>query len=91
MGGAGGSLRGLVVLFNLAPNWTIEAILSTDAITRKPVAVTSSDGGEAIAIHPLGNLAMAWDHRAFDGAYAASFLREIKEIIETRDWAPELA
>ena len=60
------------------------AILSTDAITRKPVVVPTTDGGEAIAIHPVGNLAMAWDHRAFDGAYAAGFLRRIKEILETR-------
>jgi pyruvate dehydrogenase E2 component (dihydrolipoamide acetyltransferase) len=66
------------------------AILSTDAITRKPVVVPTTDGGEAIAIHPVGNLAMAWDHRAFDGAYAAGFLRRIKEILETRDWSAEL-
>lgn len=66
------------------------AILSTDAITRKPVAVATTDGGEAIAIHPVGNLAMAWDHRAFDGAYAAGFLKRIKEILETRDWSAEV-
>jgi 2-oxoglutarate dehydrogenase E2 component (dihydrolipoamide succinyltransferase) len=66
------------------------AILSTDAITRKPVVVETADGGEAIAIHPVGNLAMAWDHRAFDGAYAAGFLKRIKEILETRDWSAEL-
>jgi 2-oxoglutarate dehydrogenase E2 component (dihydrolipoamide succinyltransferase) len=66
------------------------AILSTDAITRKPVVVESADGGEAIAIHPVGNLAMSWDHRAFDGAYAANFLRRVKEILETKDWSAEL-
>ena len=66
------------------------AILSTDAIIRKPVVVETADGGEAIAIHPVGNLAMAWDHRAFDGAYAANFLRRIKEILETKDWSAEL-
>jgi len=66
------------------------AILSTDAITRKPVVLDTVDGGEAIAIHPVGNLAMAWDHRAFDGAYAAGFLRRIKEILETKDWSAEL-
>jgi 2-oxoglutarate dehydrogenase E2 component (dihydrolipoamide succinyltransferase) len=66
------------------------AILSTDAITRKPVVVPTTDGGEAIAIHPVGNLAMAWDHRAFDGAYAAGFLKRIKEILETRDWSAEV-
>ncbi len=66
------------------------AILSTDAITRKPVVVETADGGEAIAIHPVGNLAMSWDHRAFDGAYAAGFLKRIKEILETRDWSSEV-
>ncbi len=66
------------------------AILSTDAIVRKPVVVDTDDGGEAIAIHPVGNLAMSWDHRAFDGAYAAGFLKRIKEILETKDWDSEL-
>jgi 2-oxoglutarate dehydrogenase E2 component (dihydrolipoamide succinyltransferase) len=67
------------------------AILSTDGITRKPVVVTDAEGNEAIAIHSVGMLALSWDHRAFDGAYAAAFLREVKEILETRDWAAELA
>ncbi|MBK5330516.1 MAG: 2-oxo acid dehydrogenase subunit E2 [Ilumatobacteraceae bacterium] len=66
------------------------AILSTDAIIRKPVVVRTSDGGEGIGIHPVGNLAMAWDHRAFDGAYAAEFLVKIKQVLETRDWSAEL-
>ena len=66
------------------------AILSTAAITRKPVVVKAADGGEGIGIHPVGNLAMAWDHRAFDGAYAAGFLKRIKEILETKDWTAEL-
>ena len=65
-------------------------IISTDAIVRKPVVVSGPDGGEAIAIHPVGNLAMSWDHRAFDGAYAAGFLKRVKEILETRDWSAEL-
>ena len=66
------------------------AIISTDAIVRKPVVVSGPGGGEAIAIHPVGHLAMSWDHRAFDGAYAANFLRRVKEILETRDWSAEL-
>ena len=66
------------------------AILSTDAIVRKPVVVTSAPGDEGIAIHPVGNLAMSWDHRAFDGAYAAGFLVAIKRSLESRDWAAEL-
>jgi len=65
-------------------------IISTDAIVRKPVVTKGLDGGEAIAIHPVGNLAMSWDHRAFDGAYAAGFLKRVKEILETKDWSTEL-
>jgi 2-oxoglutarate dehydrogenase E2 component (dihydrolipoamide succinyltransferase) len=65
-------------------------IISTDAIVRKPVVTRGPDGGEAIAIHPVGNLAMSWDHRAFDGAYAAGFLKRVKEILETKDWSTEL-
>jgi 2-oxoglutarate dehydrogenase E2 component (dihydrolipoamide succinyltransferase) len=66
------------------------AIISTDAIVRKPVAARTTDGAEGIVIHPVGNLAMSWDHRAFDGAYAAGFLKRVKEILETRDWSAEL-
>lgn len=66
------------------------AIISTDGVHRKPVVVNGTDGSESIAIHSVGMLAMSWDHRAFDGAYAAAFLRDVKEIIETRDWEAEL-
>lgn len=66
------------------------AILSTDGVHRKPVVVTDANGDEAIAIHSVGVLALAWDHRAFDGAYVAAFLDRLREIIETRDWAAEL-
>jgi 2-oxoglutarate dehydrogenase E2 component (dihydrolipoamide succinyltransferase) len=66
------------------------AILSTDGVSRKPVVVTDAYGNESIAIHSMGVLAMAWDHRAFDGAYAAAFLHRTKEIIETRDWEAEI-
>jgi 2-oxoglutarate dehydrogenase E2 component (dihydrolipoamide succinyltransferase) len=66
------------------------AILSTDGVSRKPVVVTDIDGNEAIAIHSVGLLALAWDHRAFDGAYSAAFMHEVKEILETRDWEAEL-
>ena len=65
-------------------------ILSTEGVFRKPVVVTDAAGNEAIAIHSVGNLSMGWDHRAFDGAYAAAFLRRVCEILETRDWTAEL-
>jgi len=66
------------------------AILSTDGIKRRPVVVELPDGSESIAIHSVGNLTLSWDHRAFDGAYAAAFMDRVRDIIETRDWAAEL-
>jgi len=66
------------------------AILSTDGVKRKPVVVTDEFGNESIAIHSVGVLALAWDHRAFDGAYAAAFLNRIQEILETRNWDAEI-
>jgi 2-oxoglutarate dehydrogenase E2 component (dihydrolipoamide succinyltransferase) len=66
------------------------AILSTDGVKRRPVVVTGADGTESIAIHSVGILALAFDHRAVDGAYAAAFLRDLANVIETRDWPAEL-
>ena len=66
------------------------AILSTDGVKRRPVVIELPDGSEGIGIHSIGNITLAWDHRAFDGAYAASFLAKVKQVLETRDWAAEL-
>jgi 2-oxoglutarate dehydrogenase E2 component (dihydrolipoamide succinyltransferase) len=66
------------------------AILSTDGVRKRPVVIELPDGSDAIAIHPVGNLALSFDHRAFDGAYASAFLARCREIIETRDWSQEL-
>jgi len=66
------------------------AILSTDGISRKPVVVKDEFGNETVGIHSVGVLALAWDHRAFDGAYAAAFLDRLRTIIETKDWEAEL-
>ncbi len=65
-------------------------ILSTDGVKRRPVVVTLADGSEGIAIHSVGVLALSFDHRAVDGAYASRFLAKLREVIETRDWAQEL-
>ena len=46
--------------------------------------------GKAIVVRPVGVLAHSFDHRAFDGAYSGAFLRRVREILETRDWAAEL-
>jgi 2-oxoglutarate dehydrogenase E2 component (dihydrolipoamide succinyltransferase) len=66
------------------------AILSTDGIKKRPVVVTGPDGDDTLAIHHTGLLVLTWDHRAFDGAYAAAFLRGMQEVIEQRNWEDEL-
>ncbi len=66
------------------------AILSTDGVRKRPVVVELDDGSDVIAVHPVGNLVLSWDHRAFDGAYAAAFVAAVKHSVETRDWAAEL-
>jgi 2-oxoglutarate dehydrogenase E2 component (dihydrolipoamide succinyltransferase) len=66
------------------------AILSTDGVKKRPVVIELPDGSDGIAIHPVGNLVMSWDHRAVDGAYAAAFMARAREILQTRDWATEI-
>jgi 2-oxoglutarate dehydrogenase E2 component (dihydrolipoamide succinyltransferase) len=65
------------------------AILSTDAIRKKPVVIEAPEG-DSIAIRPVGMLAQTFDHRAVDGAYAAAFLQEARSVIEARDWIQAL-
>ena len=43
-----------------------------------------------MAVRPVGILAQSFDHRAFDGAYSAAFLRRLKEIIEGKDCSAAL-
>ncbi len=67
------------------------AILATEGVKMRPAAVDLGNGEWAVAVHPMGNLGLSFDHRAYDGAYASAFLAKVKEILETRDWAQELA
>ena len=83
--GSFGSLVGTPII-----NQPQVAILSTDGVKRKPVVVVAQDGSESIAIHSVGVLALVFDHRAVDGAYASSFVRDVARVIETRDWLAEL-
>ena len=64
------------------------AILSTDAIRKRP-AVVSTPQGDFIAPRLIGFVGQSFDHRAFDGAYSAAYLSKLKEILETRNWGEE--
>jgi 2-oxoglutarate dehydrogenase E2 component (dihydrolipoamide succinyltransferase) len=61
------------------------AILCTDGVTRRPVAV-----GDAIAIHPVGIIGLVYDHRAFDGSTASKFLLHLRDSLQDRDWDAEV-
>jgi 2-oxoglutarate dehydrogenase complex dihydrolipoamide succinyltransferase (E2) component len=60
------------------------AILDLEAVVKRPVVV-GEDRDESIAIRPMTNLCMSWDHRALDGAEAARFLGGVKDRLE--DWS----
>ena len=53
------------------------AILSTEAIIKRPVVVD-----DMIAIHSMTNLSLSIDHRALDGLAATRFLQQIKRWLE---------
>ena len=67
------------------------AILSTDRVTKRPVAVVDGDGQDVVRIRRMGNLGLSWDHRAFDGSVAMEFLSRVRLSIETRDWGRDFA
>ncbi|MCG8406673.1 MAG: 2-oxo acid dehydrogenase subunit E2, partial [Phycisphaerales bacterium] len=65
------------------------AILVTDGI-RKSVDVVERDGLDMIVVRPKGFIGLSMDHRAFDGAYAADFLKTLKGHLEEKDWLAEI-
>jgi 2-oxoisovalerate dehydrogenase E2 component (dihydrolipoyl transacylase) len=56
-------------------------IVTMEAITKRPVVVSTADG-DVIAIRPIMNMVLGVDHRANDGAGGAALLRDIKAWLE---------
>jgi 2-oxoisovalerate dehydrogenase E2 component (dihydrolipoyl transacylase) len=56
-------------------------IVTMEAITKRPVVVSTPDG-DTIAIRPVMNMVLGVDHRANDGAGGAALLRDIKAWLE---------
>jgi 2-oxoglutarate dehydrogenase E2 component (dihydrolipoamide succinyltransferase) len=52
-------------------------ILGTYAVVKRPWVITDDAGHDAIAIRPMMNLTLTYDHRLVDGAYAGQFLRDL--------------
>ena len=63
------------------------AILDLEAVVKRAVVVQGPDG-DSIAIRPMVNLCLSFDHRALDGAQAARFLGAVKARLE--QWADDV-
>jgi pyruvate dehydrogenase E2 component (dihydrolipoamide acetyltransferase) len=61
------------------------AILGTYAVVKRPWVVQDDLGEDVIAIRPIMNLTLTYDHRLVDGALAGRFLRDLREKLETWD------
>jgi len=57
------------------------AILTMEAITKRPVVIETPQG-DVIAIRPVMNMVIGIDHRANDGAQAGLFLRDVKTWLQ---------
>jgi 2-oxoglutarate dehydrogenase dihydrolipoamide succinyltransferase (E2 component) len=60
-------------------------ILGTYAIVKRPWVVQDELGNDVIAIRPMMNITLTYDHRLVDGAYAGGFLRDLREKLESWD------
>jgi 2-oxoglutarate dehydrogenase E2 component (dihydrolipoamide succinyltransferase) len=61
------------------------AILGTYALVKRPWVVQDELGQDVIAVRPVMNLTLTYDHRLVDGAYAGGFLRDLRERLEGWD------
>jgi pyruvate dehydrogenase E2 component (dihydrolipoamide acetyltransferase) len=61
------------------------AILDVEAMVKRPVVIEDDAGNDVIAIRPMMNLCLSYDHRIVDGAYAAQFMRDLKTNLQTWD------
>jgi len=59
------------------------AILGTYALVKRPWVITDENGNDAIAIKPMMNITLTYDHRLVDGAYAGRFLRDLRTRLES--------
>jgi len=63
------------------------AILGTYAVVKRPWVTQDEHGKDVIAIRPIMNLTLTYDHRLVDGALAGRFLRDLRQKLETWDEA----
>ena len=59
------------------------AILGTYAVVKRPWVAQDELGKDVIAIRPIMNLTLTYDHRLVDGALAGRFLRDLRQRLES--------
>ncbi|HEY6017776.1 MAG TPA: 2-oxo acid dehydrogenase subunit E2 [Gaiellaceae bacterium] len=58
-------------------------ILGTYAVVKRPWVIQDELGQDVIAIRPIMNLTLTYDHRLVDGALAGRFLRDLRGRLES--------
>ncbi len=58
------------------------AILGTYALVKRPWVVQDELGKDVIAVRPIMNLTLTYDHRLVDGALAGRFLQSLRHKLE---------
>jgi 2-oxoglutarate dehydrogenase E2 component (dihydrolipoamide succinyltransferase) len=61
------------------------AILGTYAVVKRAWVIQDELGDDVIAIRPIGNVTLTYDHRLIDGALAGRFLRDLRAKLESWD------
>jgi 2-oxoglutarate dehydrogenase E2 component (dihydrolipoamide succinyltransferase) len=59
------------------------AILGTYALVKRPWVVQDDFGKDVIAVRPIMNLTLTYDHRLVDGALAGRFLQSLRQKLES--------
>jgi pyruvate dehydrogenase E2 component (dihydrolipoamide acetyltransferase) len=59
------------------------AILGTYALVKRPWVIEDEHGKDVIAVRPIMNLTLTYDHRLVDGALAGRFLQSLRQKLET--------
>ena len=57
-------------------------ILGTYALVKRPWVVQDELGQDVIAIRPIMNITLTYDHRLVDGANSGAFMRDLRERLE---------
>ena len=74
--GALGSVLGGAII-----NHPQAAILTTEAIVKRPVVITK-DGVDTVVVRSMMNICLSFDHRIIDGAEASTFMQAVRAGLE---------